>query len=60
MKRKTVDNPSASSIIEDSTSADKVPSLKKKKKKKGKFYCPFYLEMGFCILNKDGITLGEC
>ena len=55
LKRKTDNNPSASSVIEISADADKFLSIKKLYK-----YYPSYLQMGFSILNKDGITLDEC
>jgi hypothetical protein len=38
LKRKTHDNPIESSVVENSASADEVPSLKKSRK-----YCPSYL-----------------
>jgi hypothetical protein len=55
LKRKTHDNPSESSVVENSASADEVPSLKKSSK-----YCPSYLQMGFSVLNKDGEDRPQC
>ena len=52
---KTGGNLNAYNIVENSISADNVPSHKKSQK-----YCPSYLQMGLSILNKNGIALGEC
>jgi hypothetical protein len=54
LKRKTHDNPSGSIVVENSASADEVPSFKKLRK-----YCPSYLQMGFSVLNKDGEVLSN-